>query len=90
MLLEDQSQIESLSLSFLDSGRYGTFISIYDGHGRPGTSRYSPSDSISFLYSRSLKPKMLCSSKIGHSISLCSFSFINSFFQYEMRIMERR
>ncbi|KAI3698292.1 hypothetical protein L2E82_41729 [Cichorium intybus] len=50
----------------------------------------SPSDSISFSYSRSLKPKMLSSSEIGHSISLCSFSFINSLFQYEMRIMERR
>lgn len=40
MLLEDQSQIESGSLSFQDSGPYGTFIGVYDGHGGPETSRY--------------------------------------------------
>lgn len=40
MLLEDQSQIESGSLSFLDSGPYGTFVGVYDGHGGPETSRY--------------------------------------------------
>lgn len=39
-LLEDQSQIESGSLSLLDSGPYGTFIGVYDGHGGPETSRY--------------------------------------------------
>lgn len=40
MLLEDQSQIESGTLSFLDSGPYGTFVGVYDGHGGPETSRY--------------------------------------------------
>ncbi|KAI3519143.1 hypothetical protein L1887_08170 [Cichorium endivia] len=40
MLLEDQSQIESGSLSFHDSGPYGTFVGVYDGHGGPETSRY--------------------------------------------------
>lgn len=39
-LLEDQSQIESGSLSFLDSGPHGTFIGVYDGHGGPETSRF--------------------------------------------------
>ncbi|KAH9710791.1 putative protein phosphatase 2C 60 [Citrus sinensis] len=39
-LLEDQSQIESGPLSTLESGPYGTFIGIYDGHGGPETSRY--------------------------------------------------
>ncbi|KNA13192.1 hypothetical protein SOVF_118990 [Spinacia oleracea] len=39
-LLEDQSQIESGCLSLLDSGPYGTFLGIYDGHGGPETSRY--------------------------------------------------
>lgn len=39
-LLEDQSQIESGSLSFLDSGPCGTFIGVYDGHGGPETSRF--------------------------------------------------
>lgn len=40
MLLEDQSQIESGSLSLLDSGPYGTFVGVYDGHGGPETSRF--------------------------------------------------
>ncbi|KAJ8451738.1 hypothetical protein Cgig2_007221 [Carnegiea gigantea] len=39
-LLEDQSQIESGCLSLLDTGPYGTFVGIYDGHGGPETSRY--------------------------------------------------
>ncbi|GMP32090.1 hypothetical protein CsSME_00006006 [Camellia sinensis var. sinensis] len=39
-LLEDQSQIESGCLSLLESGPYGTFVGVYDGHGGPETSRY--------------------------------------------------
>lgn len=39
-LLEDQSQVESGSLSTLDSGPFGTFVGVYDGHGGPETSRY--------------------------------------------------
>ncbi|XP_073139515.1 probable protein phosphatase 2C 38 [Henckelia pumila] len=39
-LMEDQSQLESGPLSSLDSGPYGTFIGVYDGHGGPETSRY--------------------------------------------------
>ncbi|ONH97181.1 hypothetical protein PRUPE_7G174300 [Prunus persica] len=39
-LLEDQSQVESGPLSTLESGPYGTFVGIYDGHGGPETSRY--------------------------------------------------
>ncbi|KAF5753073.1 phosphatase 2C family protein [Tripterygium wilfordii] len=39
-LLEDQSQIESGLLSSHESGPYGTFAGIYDGHGGPETSRY--------------------------------------------------
>ncbi|KAL2231713.1 probable protein phosphatase 2C 60 [Sesamum indicum] len=39
-LLEDQSQLESGSLSSSDSGPYGTFVGIYDGHGGPETSRF--------------------------------------------------
>ncbi|GAB4838570.1 hypothetical protein Ancab_028116 [Ancistrocladus abbreviatus] len=39
-LLEDQSQIESGSLSTLESGPFGTFVGVYDGHGGPETSRY--------------------------------------------------
>ncbi|XP_059646950.1 probable protein phosphatase 2C 38 [Cornus florida] len=39
-LLEDQSQLESGPLSSLDSGPYGTFVGVYDGHGGPETSRF--------------------------------------------------
>ncbi|KAF1862748.1 hypothetical protein Lal_00040013 [Lupinus albus] len=39
-LLEDQSQIESGSLTLLHDGPYATFIGVYDGHGGPETSRY--------------------------------------------------
>ncbi|KAL8540056.1 hypothetical protein ACS0TY_001592 [Phlomoides rotata] len=39
-LLEDQSQLESGCLSTSDSGPYGTFVGIYDGHGGPETSRF--------------------------------------------------
>ncbi|CAN0845798.1 Probable protein phosphatase 2C 28 [Linum grandiflorum] len=40
-LLEDQSQLESGSLSLRqDSGPFGTFVGVYDGHGGPETSRY--------------------------------------------------
>lgn len=39
-LLEDQSQVESGSLSSHETGPFGTFVGIYDGHGGPETSRY--------------------------------------------------
>uniref|UniRef100_A0A803NK14 protein-serine/threonine phosphatase n=1 Tax=Cannabis sativa TaxID=3483 RepID=A0A803NK14_CANSA len=39
-LLEDQSQIESGSLSSHETGPFGTFVGVYDGHGGPETSRY--------------------------------------------------
>lgn len=39
-LLEDQSQIESGSLSSSDSSPYGTLVGVYDGHGGPETSRF--------------------------------------------------
>ncbi|KAF7810763.1 putative protein phosphatase 2C 60 [Senna tora] len=39
-LLEDQSQLESGSLSSNEYGPYGTFVGVYDGHGGPETSRF--------------------------------------------------
>lgn len=39
-LLEDQSQLESGSLSLNDSGPRGTFIGVYDGHGGPEAARF--------------------------------------------------
>lgn len=39
-LLEDQSQLESGCLSNKESGPYGTYVGVYDGHGGPETSRY--------------------------------------------------
>ncbi|PKU65382.1 probable protein phosphatase 2C 60 [Dendrobium catenatum] len=39
-LLEDRSQIESGSLSLMDSGPFGSFVGIYDGHGGPEVAQY--------------------------------------------------
>ncbi|KAK7270170.1 hypothetical protein RIF29_23120 [Crotalaria pallida] len=39
-LLEDQSQVESGTLSTNEFGPYGTFVGVYDGHGGPETSRF--------------------------------------------------
>ncbi|XP_028796490.1 probable protein phosphatase 2C 48 [Neltuma alba] len=40
-LLEDQSQLESGSMSFFeDDGPQGTFVGIYDGHGGPEAARF--------------------------------------------------
>ncbi|KAK9690725.1 hypothetical protein RND81_09G150000 [Saponaria officinalis] len=39
-LLEDQSQLESGSLTTFESGPFGTFVGVYDGHGGPETSRF--------------------------------------------------
>uniref|UniRef100_A0A7N0V3V6 protein-serine/threonine phosphatase n=1 Tax=Kalanchoe fedtschenkoi TaxID=63787 RepID=A0A7N0V3V6_KALFE len=39
-LLEDQSQLESGSLSLHDSGPQGTFVGVYDGHGGPEAARF--------------------------------------------------
>ncbi|KAL4354193.1 hypothetical protein GQ457_06G008060 [Hibiscus cannabinus] len=39
-LLEDQSQLESGSLSSSRAGPYGTFVGVYDGHGGPEASSF--------------------------------------------------
>ncbi|XP_057784572.1 probable protein phosphatase 2C 38 isoform X1 [Salvia miltiorrhiza] len=40
VILEDQSQLESGPLSSNESGPYGTFVGVYDGHGGPETARF--------------------------------------------------
>ncbi|XP_022745157.1 probable protein phosphatase 2C 38 isoform X2 [Durio zibethinus] len=39
-LLEDHSQLESGPMSSVESGPYGTFVGIYDGHGGPEAARF--------------------------------------------------
>ncbi|KAL4376946.1 hypothetical protein GQ457_02G023300 [Hibiscus cannabinus] len=39
-LMEDHSQLESGPLSSFQSGPYGTFVGIYDGHGGPEASKF--------------------------------------------------
>ncbi|XP_062155388.1 probable protein phosphatase 2C 38 isoform X1 [Alnus glutinosa] len=39
-ILEDQSQLESGSMSSLESGPHGTFVGVYDGHGGPEAARF--------------------------------------------------
>lgn len=52
-LLEDQSQLESGCLSLQESGPYGTFVGVYDGHGGPETSRFINSHLFQHLKSKS-------------------------------------
>ncbi|XP_041995120.1 probable protein phosphatase 2C 38 [Salvia splendens] len=40
VILEDQSQLESGPMSSTESGPYGTFVGVYDGHGGPETARF--------------------------------------------------
>lgn len=40
ILMEDHSQLESGSMSSLESGPHGTFVGIYDGHGGPEAARF--------------------------------------------------
>ena len=51
-LLEDQNQIESGSLSVDETGPYGTFIGVYDGHGGPEASRYLKNHLFELLKSK--------------------------------------
>lgn len=39
-LLEDRSQLESGSLSLMDSGPFGSFVGVYDGHGGAEAAQY--------------------------------------------------
>lgn len=48
-LLEDQSQLESGCLSLQESGPYGTFVGVYDGHGGPETARFINSNLFQHL-----------------------------------------
>lgn len=66
-LLEDQSQLESGSLSSHDSGPYGTFVGVYDGHGGPETSRF-----INDHMFHQLKSESLCS--LNLYIYICFFN----------------
>lgn len=54
-LLEDQSQLESGCLSLQESGPYGTFVGVYDGHGGPETSRFINSHLFQHLKSKSFE-----------------------------------
>lgn len=40
VVLEDHSQLESGPMSSIESGPYGTFVGIYDGHAGPEASRF--------------------------------------------------
>ena len=51
-LLEDQSQVESGSLSMADPGPQGTFVGVYAGHGGPETSRFINANMFPHLRSK--------------------------------------
>lgn len=58
-LLEDQSQLESGCLSLHDSGPYGTFVGVYDGHGGPETSRFINLQLFQHLKSKFLETQLI-------------------------------
>lgn len=53
-LLEDQSQVESGCLGTQETGPFGTFVGVYDGHGGPETSRFINNHLFQHLKSRLL------------------------------------
>lgn len=65
-LLEDHSQLESGSMSSLESGPNGTFVGIYDGHGGPEAALFVNDHLFNNIRSKFLS----CSS---------TFCFTNSF-----------
>lgn len=40
VILEDQCHLESGSMSLNESGPFGTFVGVYDGHGGPEAARF--------------------------------------------------
>jgi len=74
-LLEDQSQIESGSLSLNETGPFGTFIGVYDGHGGPETSRYVNNHLFQHLKSKRLNFDGLLWSQVCIFIYLLFYSF---------------
>jgi serine/threonine protein phosphatase PrpC len=54
-------------LSTLDSGPYGTFVGIYDGHGGPETSRYVNDHLFQHLKSKKPNP---CELGMGSVLSI--------------------
>jgi pyruvate dehydrogenase phosphatase len=64
-LLEDHSQLESGSMSSLESGPHGTFVGVYDGHGGPEAARF-----INDHLFNNIKSKLLF--HITHHPSLCN------------------
>lgn len=74
-LLEDQSQIESGSLSLNETGPFGTFIGVYDGHGGPETSRYVNNHLFQHLKSKRLNFDGLLWFQVCIFIYLLFYSF---------------
>jgi pyruvate dehydrogenase phosphatase len=57
--MEKKKRIESVPLPKHDSGPYGTFVGVYDGHGGPETSRYVNDHLFQHLKSKLLQTNEL-------------------------------
>ncbi|KAK1326921.1 putative protein phosphatase 2C 60 [Acorus calamus] len=76
-LLEDQSQIESGPLSSSESGPYGTFIGIYDGHGGPETSRFINDHLFSHLKRFASEQQMMSADVIRKAFQATEDGFVS-------------
>lgn len=68
-LLEDHSQLESGSMSLLESGPHGTFVGIYDGHGGPEAAQF-----INDHLFNNIKSKLFFHQLIYEFICVCEIS----------------
>lgn len=77
LMLEDHSQLESGSLSSLESGPHGTFVGVYDGHGGPEAARF-----INDHLFNNIKSKLFF--HIAHHPSLCNLllCWLDGYFIY--------
>ncbi|GFS34658.1 protein phosphatase 2C family protein [Actinidia rufa] len=87
-LLEDQSQIESGSLSTHDSGPHGTFVGIYDGHGGPETSRYINEHLFQHLKRFTSEQQFMSVERLDH-VAWLALSVTGSFTSQTLVIPER-
>uniref|UniRef100_A0A7N0UV99 protein-serine/threonine phosphatase n=1 Tax=Kalanchoe fedtschenkoi TaxID=63787 RepID=A0A7N0UV99_KALFE len=76
-LLEDQCQLESGRLSYLDSGPYGTFVGVYDGHGGPETSRFVNETLLNNVKRFASEEKGLSANVIRKAFSATENSFLS-------------
>ncbi|KAG0460768.1 hypothetical protein HPP92_020633 [Vanilla planifolia] len=75
-LLEDRCQIESGSLSLLDSGPVGTFVGVYDGHGGPQAAQYVNTHLFNHIKRFTTEKQSMCVDVIKKAIQATEDGFL--------------